>query len=168
MKRKETTAIALKCFAIYILVQLIISLPTLTQLGVKFEYWSGQEANNALIFSIPFFSVALGIGAFYLLWRTSNSVLEKESSSSQESEDLGVDGVMKIILSCMGVYFVIDAAMILPYAFVNFQIARSVPDSQVLLSFMNLVTQILEITFGSLLIAKSSKWVKMIREIARK
>lgn len=167
MTRKETTAIALKCFAIYILSQVIISLPTLASLGLKLKYMGSEEPSNIWIIGIPVLSVILGITTAFLIWKSTNSLLTKEATPNENSGDLGVDGIMKIVLACMGVYFVIDAAIAVPYAFVSLQIARTNPSFKMELCIMNLVTQILEFTFGGLLIAKPGKWVLAIISIGR-
>lgn len=167
MTRKEATAIALKCFAIYILSQVIISIPSFASLGLKLKYMGSETPSNTWAIVIPALSVILGITTAFLIWKFTNSLLTKETTPDENSGDLGVNGIMKIVLACMGVYFVIDAAIAVPYAFVNLQLARTNPSFKMELCIMNLVTQILEITFGSLLITKPGKWVMAIRSIGR-
>jgi len=163
MTRKETTAVALKCFAIYILSQTIIALPILATLGVKLKYMGGGEPSNIWIVAISVLSVVVGLTMAFLIWKCTNSLMSKETTP-QDSGDLGVNDVMKIILACMGVYFVIDAMIALPHAVVNFQITRN---SQEAVGITYLLTQVLKLFFGGLLIAKPGKWVEAVRSIGK-
>ncbi|GEM_PF-2279202 len=163
MTRKETTAIALKCFAIYILSQVIISLPSLATLGIRLKYMGNGYPSNIWIGGVSTLSVILGVTTAVLIWKFTNSLMTKETAPD-ESGVLEVNGVMKIILACMGVYFIIDATMVLPHAVVNLQVAKG---SQRALGITYLLTQILELTFGGILIAKPGKWVKTIRSIGQ-
>lgn len=164
MTKKETTAVALKLFAIYLLSQIFIILPSMGSLALKINNIGTSTQSNAWLYVVPVLSILFIIIIAALVWKFTNSLLTKETTPD-ESGDLGVNGVMKIILACMGVYFVVDAVIAFPYALVEF-VHRSpqVTDSTVRTS-MYLLTQILEFLFGSLLIAKPGKWVKAIRSI---
>jgi hypothetical protein len=100
----------------------------------------------------------------FLIWKFTNSLMTKETSDNKTTGDLGVDDVVKIILACMGVYFVIDALIVLPHAVVNFQAARD-PEHPPGITY--LPTQIIELFFGGLLIAKPGQWLKAIRAIGK-
>lgn len=163
MTKKETTAVALKCFAVYILSQVIISLPSLATLGTRLKYMGDGKPSNIWIISISGLSVLVGLLAAFLIWKFTNSLLNKETTPD-ESSDIGVSGVMKIILACMGVYFIIDAAMVFPMALSSYRFSVEVPNSNPN-AFMFLVTQVIEFSFGCLLIAKPGRWVKAIRSI---
>jgi hypothetical protein len=67
----------------------------------------------------------------------------------------------------MGVYFIIDAAMVLPSALVEYRISSQHIDEGRIRTFMYLLTQIIEVVFGGLLIAKPGKWAKAIRSIGQ-
>jgi hypothetical protein len=163
MTRKETTAIALKCFAIYILSSVIFSLPSLVAVGQMLN--NSQERGSSSIWAIliPALSVIIGIATALLIWKTTNSLLTKETSSPDTGE-IGVNGVMKIILACMGIYFAINALIYLPGAFVSYQFSAQV-DSPNPGARMALIAQGLRLTFGCLLIAMPGRWVKAIRSI---
>lgn len=167
MTQKETTAVAIKCFAIYILAQVIISLPTLAALGLKIGSYGQHDIQRSWVLVISSSSLVLGLVTAYLLWKFTTSLLTKEPVQETATDDLGADGIMKIVLACMGVYFIIDATMTLPHAIVQFHVSRSNPAFQTELSAMYLLAQVLESIFGFLLIAKPNKWVKMIRSLGK-
>jgi len=161
MTKKETTAVALKCFAIYILSQVIISLPTVATLGIRLKHMGDGKPTNIWIIAISVLSLLAGVIAAFLIWKFTNSLLSKETTTD-ESNDLGVNGVMKIVLAFMGVYFVIGAVIYFPNALVSYRLSAQVNNPNAL---MALITQTLKLTCGCLLIAKPGKWVKAIRSI---
>ena len=169
MTRKETTAIALKCFALYILAQVIISLPIFAGLGMKLGYYGQHDIPNFWIFALCVLCIFIGFVVAFLIWKTTNSLLTKESISPEDAKgDLSADGVMKIILACIGIYFAINAVVAFPRVFVDFQIAKKIADQQSLISAITLGSVVLQLILGFLLIAKPAKWVKMIQAIGEK
>jgi len=168
MTRKETTAIALKCFALYLLAQIIISLPIIAGL-VELGYYGQHDTSNFWIFALCTLCTLIGLLVVFLIWKTTNSLLTKEMTSPEDATgDLSVDEVMKIILACMGVYFSINAIIAFPQAFVAFQIARNFSGQQPLILAVSLGSVILQIIFGYLLIAKPAQWAKIIRSVKEK
>lgn len=161
MTRKETTAIALKCFAIYMLSQAFVSFPAMATLGLKLKYMGGGNPSNIWVIIIPALGIISCATAAFLIWKFTNSLLMKETTDEGNVADIKIDGVVKIVFACMGVYFLIDAIIALPYALVNFQLAGSSSPE----SFACLLTQLLKLLFGGLLIAKPGQWVKAIRSI---
>lgn len=164
MTRKETTAIALKCFAIYFLSQAFIAFPSLTTLGLKLKYMGDGEPSNIWVVVIPTLGTISCVTVAFLIWKFTNSLMTKETTDDKTTGDLGVDDVVKIILACMGVYFIIDAVIALPHAVVNFQAARG---SRNPLGITYLLAQTIELFFGALLIAKPGQWLKAIRAIGK-
>lgn len=163
MTKKETTVIAMKCFAIFILCQIFMMLPSVGSLAIKINHMGQRGPSNVWLYVVPCLSILSMIILAFLVWKFSNSVLTKETTADN-STDLGVNGVVKIILACMGVYFVVDAMIVLPYAIVNVQAANNAWDA---INVTYLLAQVLELTFGALLIAKPGKWVKAIRSIGQ-
>ncbi len=164
MTRKETTAVALKCFAIYILSQAFVVLPALATLGLKLKYMGEGKPSNIWVIAIPAFGVISCVTVAFLIWKFTNSLMAKETIEEKTTGDLSSDDVVKIILACMGVYFVIDAVIAIPHALVNFLLAKG---SQNPLGITYLLTQIIELFFGGLLIAKPGQWLKAIRAIGK-
>ena len=169
MTRKETTAIALKCFALYLMAQVIISLPVFAGLGMQLGYYGHHDISKFWIVALCTLCTLIGLLVVFLIWKTTNSLLKKDTSSTEDTlGDLNADGVMKIVLACMGVYFSVNAVIAFPRVFVDFQIAKKIADQQSLVSAISLGSVILQIVFGCLLIAKPAKWVKMIRSVKEK
>ena len=164
MTRKETTAIALKCFAIYFLSQAFVALPSLATLGLKLKYMGEGKPSNIWAIVIPAFGVISCVTVAFLIWKFTNSLMVKETTSESRTGDLSINDVVKIILACMGVYFVIDAVIALPHAIVNFQATKN---SQSPFGITYLLTQVIELFFGALLIAKPGQWLKAIRAIGK-
>ena len=166
MTKKETTAIALKCFSLYLLAQVIISLPMCAGLGMKLGYYGQHDTSKFWIVVICTLCTLIGLFVAFLIWKTTNSLLTKETTSPEDSTgDLNADGVMKIILSCMGIYFAINAIIAFPPTFVNFRIAQNTVGQQAFVSVSSVISVVLQLAFGCLLIAKPAKWLKLIRSV---
>jgi len=163
MTNKETTAIALKCFAIYILSRVLLALPSYVHMGRMFDTINDGKQAGFLSIIIPVLSVLVGIITAFLIWKCTTSLMTKETSPADTGE-LGVNGVMKIILACMGLYFAINALIYLPGAFASYRFSAQV-DNPNPGTRMALIAQGLRLTFGCLLIAMPGKWVKAIRSI---
>ena len=169
MTRKETTAIALKCFALYLLAQVIISLPMIAALGMKVGYYGQHDTSKLFIISLCTLCTLIGLLVAFLIWKTTNSLLSNETATPEDSTgDLNADGVMKIILACMGIYFSINAVIAFPQAFVAFRIAQNMEGQQTFVSASSIISVVLQIIFGCLLVAKPEKWVKLIRSVKEK
>ncbi|HDL89641.1 MAG TPA: hypothetical protein ENG14_01915, partial [Thermodesulforhabdus norvegica] len=100
MTNKEITAVAFKVFAIYVLVQTILSIPVFVQ-AVTSNYFNDNR--------IPFAAISIGMLACILLvvitvaiWRLSNSISSKSSSSLQDTT--GPNLTEEFILSVVGLY----------------------------------------------------------------
>jgi hypothetical protein len=168
MTRKETTAIALKCFALYIIGQVFISLPTLSGIGLKLGAYGDHDTPIFFIASVCFLTVVVGFLFAFLLWKFTNSLMLKETSSEGTPSGIGVDEVMKIILACMGIYFAINAILAFPRSFVEFQLSKTTTVFMPEITFINLVSIGLQFMFGCLLIAKPSSWVNVIKTVREK
>ena len=168
MTRKETTAIALKCFAIYLIDQMIIGLHDVVGVCLKLGYFGQHDTSPLFIASISVLTVVFGLASAFFLWRFTNSLLLADTMPETAPGEISVNEVVKIILACMGVYFAVAAVIAFPRVFVDFQIARSNSDYQPLVSTVNLASVVLQIVFGCLLIAKPAKWVKLIRSVKEK
>lgn len=168
MTRKETTAIALKCFAIYLIAQMIISLPILVSIGLQLGYLGNHDVSAFFMASLCFLTVVAGLFCAFLLWKVTNSILLKETTPESAQGELGVDEIMELILACMGIYFAINAVIAFPNSFVQFQIYKNMAGSQPLASAISLGSVALQFVFGCILIAKPAKWVKMIRAVKEK
>jgi hypothetical protein len=163
MTNKETTSIALKCFAIYVLSRVLLTLPSYAFFGRMLNNTKGGASSAVWTITIPALSVIIGITTAFLIWKSTNSLMTQETSPVETGE-IGVNGVMKIILACMGIYFAIDAVIHFPSALASCRFYAQVnnPNPQ---TTMVLITQGLKLTFGCLLIAKPGKWAKAIRSI---
>jgi hypothetical protein len=160
MTRKETTAIALKCFTIFILYRAFTLLPSLGTMAMKISHIGSDKPSNVVLYVVPVMTVLAMIFIAALVWSSANSVLAKETPPDKSS-DLDVNGVIKIIFSCMGIYFIINALIYLPLAIADYQVAGDRNP----LKATYLFSQVLKLIFGTVLVVKPGKWVKAIRSI---
>lgn len=167
MTRKETTSIALKCFAIYIIAQVFISLPIIATLGLKIGYFGRHDTSGVFVASVCLLSVVVALLFAFLLWKFTNSLLLKDTSATEFTSELGVDETIKIILACMGIFYATNAIIAFPRAYVEFQLAKSNPNFLIEITTINLVAIVLQFVLGCFLIIKPSCWLNLIRSAGR-
>ena len=103
MSNKELTKLALKLFAIYVMVQAILAVPQFFQAYVMFS--NGSEYNSANWFMvISAVSITLLVMLSVFTWRLSVNVSTQIISESSDSS-LNISEVF--ILSALGLYLIV-------------------------------------------------------------
>ncbi len=167
MTRKETTSIALKCFAIYIIAQVFISLPVIATLGLKIGYFGSHNTPRVFVASVCLLTVVVAYLFAFLLWKFTNLLLLKDTSATESTSELGIDETIKIILACMGIFYATNAIIALPRAYVEFQLAKTNPDFSNEITTITLVAITLQFVLGCFLIIKPSCWLNLIRSAGK-
>ena len=164
MNSKELTSLAIKVFAIYVLVQSII---LIAQFGVGSQNYF-QESQKLLLL-IPLFSIAGLIVAFFILWKLSNKVFEEIVKPDENSDNFKVDQIF--ILHLVGFYLVMGSLFGLGQSgitlyYVTIQQANEYgsafkPEmsSQIL---YYIFSNILKLLIGVTLLIKPNGWVKLL------
>jgi len=162
----KATAVALKFFALYMIFSVLVTVPSVLSIA-----WVSlpMEKTEAMPWLIPLLLLgasvilaAIGIG---LLWKTANSLLSKDGPTSTESTPVDLDKLFQLAISVMGLYFVLNALIALPYQWHTFQIVRSQGMPLSLSKFPHLISTGLRLLFGGLLIAKPKQWVRWLSRI---
>ncbi len=169
MTTKQATGIALKFFAISLLFNLLMVIPSLVALGFRIDGMSGEQPSTMTQFLIPSIGIVVCIIALGLLWKVSNSFINKIGTNEESIvNDMTADEVMKIVLSCIGLYFalqeIIDFLQV--YTFARSSAQHSTAGFQ--LDYNFLIVPMFKFVVGCILIAKPKQWVKAIRSIGEK
>lgn len=164
MTTKQATGIALKFFAIYLLFNLLMVIPSLVSIG-----YYGNQPSILTRFVIPLIGIIVGLIAIGLLWKVSNSFIKKTGTDEEPIiNDMTTDGVMKTVLACMGLYFALQGiiSFLHVYASARSYAQHSTAGFQLDLNF--LIVPCVKFALGCFLIAKPKQWVKVIRSIGEK
>src|SRR5690625_789539 len=76
MSTKEVTAIALRLFSIWLLVQVILNVSSIALLLTSVEQYQGQVIPDYVYFMLIGSFIAIGLLAAYFIWASAKSALE--------------------------------------------------------------------------------------------
>lgn len=110
MSGKEITAIAIKFFAIWLFVNVVLYAPAMITTVSGLSRASEQEIDQELYFVVVGGFFLVGLIASLVLFRVSNSVLSAVQSS--ELDDRGITEA--ILLQILGVYFLVSTLASMP------------------------------------------------------
>jgi hypothetical protein len=140
----------------------------IASIGIKLRAYAGYQPPIIWNILIPIMTVVFALIVISLLWKSTNSLLKKEITPDTQSADLSAGEIMNIVFACLGVYFVVDAAIVLPHSFVNLQVANNTLGGEVELAVTYLLAQVIELIFGFILIKSPMKLLTFIRSIGEK
>jgi hypothetical protein len=110
MAPKDITAIAIKFFGIYLLVNVVLYFPVMIVSLAALEQYQEENFSSSVFISVVGSFVLLGVVVSYLLFRLANSIAsrptETTESGSQTSEEF--------LLQLLGIYFVVVALSAMP------------------------------------------------------
>ena len=111
MTSRNITAVALRLFSLWLLVQVILNVPGLVMLLTSIEQYQGRVIPEYVHVLLVGGLVLLGLLAAILIWFAAGSALAR--CSGQGSEWLDQEGRM-FLLQLGGVYFMVTALADLP------------------------------------------------------
>lgn len=158
MTTKEVTAIALRLFSLWLLVQVIMNIPSLVLLFTSIEQYQGQAIPAYVHIMIIGGFIVIGAIAVYLMWVAAKSALANASDSG--SELLGKDG-QKFLLQLGGAYFVINALAYLPRSLGFLQSSMEVT----YVNFLSPLGFLFQLCIGLVLLVKASYWAKIFQKL---
>ena len=158
MTTRNVTAIALRLFALWLLVQVITNVPGLVMLLTTLEQYQGQAIARYLHVLLIASCSAIGLLAAYLIWRAAGSALKH--SCDTKHEQLGLDG-QRFLLQLGGICFVVFALASLPRSLAALAHAQAFSYTTLLWP-AGLVFQLLA---GLALVVGASRWVALLSRL---
>ena len=115
MTIKVITAIALRFFALWLLVQVIFNLPSLLMISSTVEFFQGEPLSQYMGWALLLGVMLIGLLAAYLLWRSAHGALTLSAKASQQSEPGLLDEQgQRFLLQLGGGYFIVNGLALLP------------------------------------------------------
>ncbi len=152
MNTKEITAIAIKFLAIWLLVQILLQVPSLLLVFNNIEGYVEKEFPINLYVSVVGSLLFIGSIASYLLFRVSNSVLNSiPNTSNSEPGNISQEFLMQL----GGTYFIISSLMVILGVITSIRV-------QVPTEFTNnlrFLGAFFELAVGFSMLIKSNVWV---------
>ena len=166
MTSKELTSIALKAFAIYVLVHAILSVPFLTQTYFSHGgfYENLDDSKNLLLFLGAASFILLVILAIFI-WQLANQIVTSTKAPPEPTDDSKIDA--SFLLALLGFYLIFDGLLRFGYvctsAFTQVQDGREVSVQTI----AYIVGHLFQATIGLTLIIRSHGWLEFIRWLQR-
>jgi hypothetical protein len=156
MNAREVTAIAIKLLAIWLLVHVIVYIPSFAVAFTSVQDFNQTELPEWLYYALVASSLIIGFLAAILLMRTSNSVL---ASTSTESMGSNVD--QTFLLQLAGIFFIVTALVGLPGILLNLGKMSSVETDTV----FYVGGKLFELGIGLYLLIKPAVWVRLLNRL---
>lgn len=164
MTEREITTLALKLFAIYVLVQMLLAIPTLIGSLVAVKNVLGPEPSAFWLWGAAATAVLLGLLSAVFLWSLATKALSKPPSGAGEG---GGSGSEAAIFSALGLFLVVQALVRFSYVSVGAyaQYVRVDPREVKLQTVVLMIALILEALIGLSLILRTTGWVSLHRRV---
>ena len=157
MNQRETTAIAIKFFGIYLLVNMVLYVPMIVLSATGMEQFTGEEVSEGVLITIVGSFMLLGVAVSAFLWRLANSMVSADSDRGSEPSAL----TQGFLLQLLGIYFLVDGLSELPMiGFSAFQGASE--DDTAWLYFL---AYVFEVGVGLYLLVRPAVWWRWLHKL---
>lgn len=164
MTNKEITALALKVFAIYVLVQTLLAVPMFVR-AITSNFYNKEGLTTYTSLGIGILAIAILLGVGISIWKLSNRVISKTVSSSQIQT--GPNTTEEFILSALGLYLAFKGLLSVLYMSVSAYTqlyGQHTPQEVSPETVAYLVGNFIQVFVGLSLILRARGWVVLLRK----
>ncbi|AWF81004.1 hypothetical protein BTJ40_09365 [Microbulbifer sp. A4B17] len=158
MITQQVTAIALRLFSIWLLIQLILNLPSLVMLFASVEQYQQQEIPMEAYVGLIGAFILVGLIAVFLINKAANSVLKSAKSNSEAT--LSSDS-QKVLFQLAGLYFVVNALAYLPRSLSFIPNTVEISSSSILWP----AGLVFQLAIGLWLVSVSTFWLNLFNKL---
>ncbi|WP_305967380.1 hypothetical protein [Marinobacter salsuginis] len=158
MNSQQVTAIALRLISIWLLIELILNLPSLVLVFSSLEQYQQPEIPLGAYVGIIGAFLLIGLFAVFLIHKAATSVLTQAKTGSENS--LSNDS-QKVLFQLAGLYFVVDAIVYLPRSLGFIPSATDISISSMLWP----VGLVFQLAIGLWLLSNSSFWLNCFQKL---
>jgi len=158
MITQQITAIALRLFSIWLLIQLILNLPSLLMVFASVEQYRQQKIPMGAYVSLVGVFILVGLIAVFLIYKAASSVLK---SSKSESEATLSNGSQKVLFQLAGLYFVVNALAYLPRSLAFIPNTADISSTNILWP----AGLVFQLVIGLWLVGSSAFWLNLFNKL---
>jgi hypothetical protein len=164
MTEREITSLALKLFAIYLLVQLVLAIPMLVASLVTAKDFFGPDLSALWLWGAAAASVVIALLAAVSLWALARKALSKSPSAIGESRFSGIEGG---IFAALGLFLIVQSLVRFSYvtAGAYVQYVRTEPGEIALQTAVLMGAHLFQGLVGLSLVLRTDGWVSLLRRI---
>ncbi len=170
MKTREVTSLALKIFALYLLVEALTSVPSMWGVYLAIETKSVEATNDWLLYVGAAAMVVILVLAIFI-WKLANrSLIESlKNESKSKALDIVPTEFEQIVYTVLGMYWIITSLSSLffsigtTYVDVNDDLSFGIEAQNILL----LSSSVIELLIGGALVVYPQKWARLFAKVRR-
>ena len=119
MKTREITSLALKLFALYLLSQALINVPSIMGVYLAIESRNTDNPSHEWLWVSGVVSILCAIVIAILIWKLANKSLIESLKNDSESSDLNIvpTDFERIIYWALGLFFLVSSISSIPFSF---------------------------------------------------
>jgi hypothetical protein len=158
MITQQITAITLRIFSIWLLIQVILNLPSLVMLFASIGQYRQQEIPVSVYIGLIALFTVVGLIAVFLLHKAAVSVL---GHSKKDTETTLSNESQKMVFQVLGLYFIVTALAYLPRSL------SFIPNT-IEINVLNILWPIgllFQLAIGLWLVSNSSYWSNFFRKL---
>lgn len=164
MTEREITSVALKLFAVYLLVQLLLAFPTVIASLASAKDVFGRHLSGLWLWGAAAMAIMIAIAAALVLWRLANKALAATSGGKERNSFLGIEWA---VFSALGLFLLVQALIHFSYVSAGAYVQYVQVDSGdiTLQTAVQMGAYIFEAIIGLSLILRTDGWVLMLRKL---
>lgn len=156
MTSQQLTALAIKILAIWLLVHVVLYLPSIAMLTANLENFTDRAIPESLSVAVFIGFLAVGMAVSLIMFRVSKSVLSCVPESNQQNIFTPT-----FALQITGLFFVVSTLAVLPGYVLSISKQAAIPLS----SYGYLAGYAFKIAVGAYLLVKPSVWVHWFNKL---
>lgn len=165
MTTQELTSLALKVFALYVLVKGLLAIPSVISTLVFMEHQFDHELGDYGFAVASILTIALVLALSYFIWRLANHI----SGLTEPREPQAVQPeVEPFIISVVGLFLLSQALVKLIYISIGAFVQANDPNNPIGVSpetVAHLTAYILQAVLGVSLLIRSNGWVTLLHKL---
>ena len=175
MTTKEITSIALKFFAIYLIANILFTLPTAlwvqTMISAALDRAGEKSAGLLLAWAVGGAIVIVGIILAIFLWRLSNSLVDvNKQVDFQRTSPFSITEIELLVIAGIGLFFVVEAIPSVGYSAISIFDGAAVRNREGLNipAVATTVVSLVQLLIGISLVLLPSWWANLFRKARQK
>lgn len=164
MTEKEITGLALRLFAIYILVQMILAIPSLINSVIMMRESVIGDPGTTWLWFAGVAVIIISLGLAWFLWKKGLNTTRTEHSTNAASS---ISNVEPAIFTALGIFLVIQALVHLSYLFTGAYVqSTNVHNDDIPLSTITyIVAYLFQVVVGASLALRTNGWINVLNKL---
>jgi len=161
MTNKELTSVAIKVFAIYVLVQAILSVPLLVNAMATYGFSEHRSGGSILLWLLGAAAFILLVGLTVFLWKLATRVATQASAQVEDGKSSKVDD--GFLISLLGLYLTFEGLLRFGYTCTSLYIQNQSTEEYSAQTLAYVIGYLIQVVIGLSLILKAHGWLALLR-----